>query len=229
MVASRINDQVFEALFRQAVIDNFHEELDSLPPDEELARLYTFTPAHEARMQRLFTREARRERSQLLFKWSKRVAAVFLIAVTVLFCALMIVPEARAVITETIIEWYEQFVRFTSNATEVERTGHEPTYIPSGFNETARDEGEMTKTIIYGNDEGRTIIFLCGSESASTAVDSENRTHDTILSDGIEYHLLTPIDGNGEATIVWSMDGQRYAVASDISTDELLRIANSVG
>jgi len=49
-----INDNVFEALFRQAVIDNFLEEIDSLPPDEELSKIYIFSPEHEARMQRLF-------------------------------------------------------------------------------------------------------------------------------------------------------------------------------
>ena len=228
MEASRIDEHLFEALFRQAVIDNFLEELDSLPPDEELARLYTFTPSHEARMQRLFARDARRERSQMLFTWSKRVAAVFLIAVTVLFFAMMVVPQVRAVVIETITEWYEKFVRFTANAPESEKTNQEPGFIPDGFYELFRDNREITNTIVYGNDEGAVITFQALRLQGSVSVDNEEMAYNISEIDGIEFHLFTADDEGGENSIIWDMGNQRNKVTSTISVDDLIRIALSV-
>lgn len=37
MNKDQVNDVVFEALFRQAVIDGFDEEIDSIPTNEQLA------------------------------------------------------------------------------------------------------------------------------------------------------------------------------------------------
>lgn len=37
----QVNDVIFEALFRQAVIDDFNEEIDSIPTNEQLAKIYS--------------------------------------------------------------------------------------------------------------------------------------------------------------------------------------------
>ena len=47
-------DEIFDAMFRQAVIDNFYEEYNALPPIEELREKYTFSERHEKRMNELF-------------------------------------------------------------------------------------------------------------------------------------------------------------------------------
>jgi len=224
----RINDSVFEALFKQAVIDNFYEELDSLPPDEELSKTYTFSPEHEARMQRLFARELRRERIQNFAKWSKRVAAVILITVTVLFAAMMFVPQVRAVVVETITEWYEKFVSFTSSTSETEKTNLEPGYIPEGFFEILRDEKETTTTIIFYNDEGVMIAYQSFRAKGSLAVDNEKVLYEVQTINKIEYHIFVSTDDGGENTIVWDMDSQRYKITSTISVAELVVIALSV-
>ena len=222
-----IDDSVFEALFRQAVIDNFNEELDSLPPDEELARLYTLSAEHEARMQRLFAREVRRDRAKAAVKWSKRAVAVFVIAVTIVFGALMSVPQVRAAVVETITEWYEQFVRFTSNAPDAEKTNLEPGYIPEGFSEIVRDEGEMMTIIIYENDE-MSIIFQSTRASDSISVDNENSNYERLLFKGFEYHVFDSTAYGGESAVVWDINGQRYTISAAISIRELLDIAWSI-
>ena len=222
-----INDSVFEALFRQAVIDNFLEELDSLPPEEELAKLYTFSPEHETRMQRLFAREARRERTRAVIMWTRRAAAVFVIAVTIIFGVLMFNPQVRAAVVETVTEWYEKFVRFTSNAPEMAKTNLEPGYIPDGFVEIVRDSDDIMTTIIYDG-ESDTIVFQSFRSSGSLSVDNENNNYEIRKIDGIEYHVFTTSLDNGENSIVWDIDGQRYAIFSIISIDELLAIAISI-
>lgn len=223
-----INDSVFGALFRQAVIDNFLEELNSLPPDEELAKFYTFSPEHEARMQRLFSREARKKRVHTAVRWSRRAAAVIVIAAAVLFAALMFVPQVRAEVSRTITEWYSQFVRFTSNAPDTKKTNLEPKYIPEGFNEILRDDLEMISAVIYENKEGLLIVFQSSLESGSLSLDNENSIYDTQKIDGVEYHVFTTTVEDGENHLVWAIDGQRYLVSSVLPIDVLFAIAMSI-
>ncbi|MDR0670991.1 MAG: hypothetical protein LBF64_01630 [Oscillospiraceae bacterium] len=54
----------YEELLCQALPADVEEKLAQIPPDEELARTLTFSETHEARMKRLFAKDARRERLQ---------------------------------------------------------------------------------------------------------------------------------------------------------------------
>ena len=229
MSGSQINEGVFEALFRQAVIDNFNEELDSLPSDEELAEQYTFSHNHEIQMKKLFAREEWRERFHITVKWTRRVAAAIMIAVTLLFGSMMFVPQVRAIVLQTLTEWYEKFVRFTSNAPEAEKTNLEPGYIPEGFVEIAREEIPMITIIEYANtDTGEMIKFISSRGSGSTSADNEGMVYTVTEVDGIEFHLLTSEDVVFEHTILWDKDNQRYTLTSTHPVEELLKMAISV-
>ena len=222
-------DSVFEALFRQAVIDNFYEELDSLPPDVELAKQFAFSPEHELRMKKLFAREERLERLHTTAKWSRRLVATIAIVVTLLFGSLMLVPQVRATVVQTLIEWYERFTMFTSNAPEAEKTNLEPQYIPIGFVEIVRDELELMTTILYLNeDDGSVISFSSTRMSGSTAVDNEMVDYIVSVVNGNEYHCFVSTEAGGEVTIVWEKNNQRYIITSTISIDELMKMAVSV-
>jgi len=72
-------DSIFDALFAQAVIDNFYEEYSSLPSLGEMSGEYTFSKKHEKRMKALFVGEVRKERIGTFIKVSRKIAAAFLI------------------------------------------------------------------------------------------------------------------------------------------------------
>jgi len=224
-----MSDSVFEALFRQAVIENFYDELDSLPPRDELAKQYIPSDAHKARMKRLFASEARKERLRATSKLCRRIAAAFVITAAILLGALMSVPQVRASVIQTFVEWYERFVSFTSGSPEASKTNMEPEYVPEGFIEIIRDDLTMMTIIVYANDaEGSMITFQSFRASDAIAVDNENAAFSIQQIDGVEYHLLSADDDTGENTIVWDMDEQRYVITSTISMDELVKIAVSV-
>ena len=222
------NDSLFEGLFRQAVIDNFLEELDSLPADEELAKIYVYSPEHEAGMKKLFSLEARKERIRNIAKWSRRAAAVLVIAVAVLFGVLMSAPQVRASVIDTIVEWYEKYTKFTSNAPDTEKPNLEPGYIPIGFWENNRIEMETITIIEYINNDNEIITFQSYRASGSVSVDNEEIAYWTLGLDGMEYHLFASTDGDSENTIIWDVTDQRYKITSAIHTGELLEMAISV-
>jgi len=228
MNSSKASDAVFDALFKQAVIDNFYEELDSLPPDAVLADQFPFSQAHEIRMRKVFTREAIVIKIGVILKWSRRVAVFIALTVAILFSALMLVPQVRAAVVMTITEWYEKFVMFTSSAPESEKSNLEPQYIPEGFSEVIREEQEMLTLIFYMNDEGTIIAFQSSRSADSTSVDNEMVEYSVSVVDDVEFHYFVPSSGSEESTIVWEKHNQRYTITSTISIEELTSIALSV-
>lgn len=60
MNKAQMDDVVFEALFRQAVIDDFNEEIAPISANEQLANIFTFSPEFEMRMKKLFKKDRRR-------------------------------------------------------------------------------------------------------------------------------------------------------------------------
>lgn len=225
MTDRQVSDSVFEALFRQAVIDNLYDELDSLPSDEELAKQYTFSQRHEERMKKLFARERRNERLRATLKVGKRAAAAIIIAISILFGALMSVPEVRATVVQTVVEWFDEFVRFTSSAPRAASESLEPTWIPDGFREEFRDEMVMSTVILYQNDDGKIILFDSSLASGLLEVDNEYAIYEIIIVDGVEYHILIAIEIDGENSIIWELDGWRYFLRSTIPVEYLQKMA----
>lgn len=220
---------VIEALLRQAAIDNFYIELDSLPPDEELGKLYTFSHEHDERMRRLFSKERLHDRIRTTTKWGLRAVATIAIALSIVFGALMLVPEVRATVVRTVIEWFDGFVSFTSNVPITDLVNLEPGFIPVGFSEEWRDETDTITVVMYVDEEGMYIIFKSVPIGGLLSVDNENVEHSLNVIAGTEYHVFTSITQDGENHVIWEFDDQRLFLGSSISMEILLRMAVSVG
>ncbi|MCL2221852.1 MAG: DUF4367 domain-containing protein [Oscillospiraceae bacterium] len=229
MSNSRMSEIEFESLLRHAVIENFYEELDSLPPREELAKMYTASPEHEKRMRKLFARENRKEISKKIQKIGRRAAAAALILVILLFSALMFNPEVRATVVETIKSWSQEFVRFTSPYAESEGTSKEPTFIPAGFWEEHRSELDFITTVFYMNADGEHIMFESTAADGSVAVDGTDVEHDVIIEEGIEFHVFVSTDELADSFIVWEVGGWIYRLYSTIPVEYLQIMALSLG
>jgi hypothetical protein len=89
------SDGIFEVLFEQAVIDNFHAKLGLPASGEGPAGTYTFSAAHEARMERLFAHDARKEKLHTAAKWCGKVAAMVVLAFVALSSVALAVSTAR--------------------------------------------------------------------------------------------------------------------------------------
>ncbi|NLB42433.1 MAG: hypothetical protein GX815_09265 [Clostridiales bacterium] len=50
MYNEKITNALFEAVFRQAIIENYQQELTEIPSEIELAKIYTFSERHNERM-----------------------------------------------------------------------------------------------------------------------------------------------------------------------------------
>lgn len=162
MNKDQVDDVVFEALFRQAVIDDFNEEIDSIPTNEQLAKIYSFSPEFELRMKKLFTKDRRKDFIKTISLYSRRVASVLIIVLGLLFGTLLFNAEVRAAVGNVLVEWYEKFTSFTFIGDEIidEKKEWSLNYMPEGYiQENYEVLGRIT-SIEYRNNQGEKSDLL---------------------------------------------------------------------
>lgn len=226
---AKLDDVLFEAIFRQAVIENHWQELDEIPSEEELAKVYTFSELHNERMRKLFASDERKERLARLYRGSRKGAAIILITSGILFAILMTTPSVQAAVTEVFVEWYEQFTKFTSRQGEtIEAKAWSPSYLPDGFEVFDTFATFDMTNIRYADMTGQVIDFEYMPIDGTLSVNNEGVEYNSVVSDGITFHIFAAISDNETNTIIWEVDGYRLNLRSVLPVDVLYEIAYSV-
>jgi len=96
------DDNLFEAMFGQAIKEIFESSLNDLSSEKEISETYSLSQFHEARMKKLFVKNKQQERIQAIIKRSKQVAAVIAFVTTILFGSLLFTKDVRADVLKTI-------------------------------------------------------------------------------------------------------------------------------
>ena len=232
MNKDQVNDIVFEALFRQAVIDDFNEEINSIPKNERLAEIYSFSPKFEMRMKELFTKDRRKSFLKKAMFYSKRVASIFIIVLGLLFGTLLFNTEVRAAVGKVFVEWYERFTSFTFKDDEIisEKKVWTLGYLPEGYvQENYEVLGRIT-SIEFTNNQGEKIRFTYGPEEGITNISVDNENHEinscVILEN--EAFSISAVDDAFDNGVIWNMDGHTFDLWGKISVNELKKIAESI-
>lgn len=229
----KIDDTVFEALFRQAIIDEYNKDIDSIPPKEELIKTITFSPEFELKMKKLFAREKRRDYLKKALTYSKRVAAVFIITTTLIFGILLFSSEVRAAVKNTVVEWYDKFTSFIfqGEASDTNKKMEwQPEYLPTGYNEIFVEKLGKSTNIEYVDPQGNIIYLSYRPEENDTniSVDNENHEIESGTISGQEAYIVKATSEEFENGVIWSMEGYTLSLWSKLSVDELVKIAQSI-
>jgi hypothetical protein len=231
----KVGDPVFEALFRQAVIDKYDDEINSLPSNEELAKLYPFSPSFDLRMKRVIARYRRKDIFQKISKNMQRVAVILLIVSTVFFGMLLTNPEVRAAVGNVIVGWYEQFTSITFTRTEpnvenAERIGLNPEYVPDGyFMLTSENIVDMTFTL-FSNEYGNQIRFIYrpGYAATNISIDNENHVIENHQMNGADAFIAIATDTDFDNGIVFVFENHVVEIWGTVHIDELMKMAESL-
>jgi hypothetical protein len=232
MNKNNVNDAVFEALFRQAVIEDFNEEIDFIPTNEELARVYSFSPEFEIRMKKLLIKDRRSSLIKAAMYYSRKVASIFIIVLGLLFGTLLFNTEVRATVVTVLVEWYEKFTSFTFRDDEIvnEKKDWTLKYLPEGY---VQEKYEVLGRIInieYRNNQGGKIRFTYRPEGSSTniSVDNENHEIDEYVILGNEGFSITAVNDKFDNGIIWNMEDYTFDLWGKVPMDELKKIAESL-
>lgn len=232
MNKDQVNDVVFEALFRQAVIDDFNEEIGSIPTNEQLAVIYSFSSEFEMRMKKLFVKDRRRSFVKTAMYFSRRVASILIIVLGLLFGTLLFNTEVRATVGKILVEWYEKFTSFIFIDDEVinEKKDWTLKYLPEGYVQENHEILGSITNIEFINNKGDKIRFSYRPENSITniSVDNENHEIDSCIILNNEAFSITAVDDRFDNGIIWNMDGHTFNLWGKISINELKKIAESI-
>lgn len=233
MNEKQMDNSVFEALFRQAVIDDYNKEIDSIPSREKLQEIISFSPEFELRMKKLLLNERRKEHLQKFSNYLKKAAAILVIVTTVTFSILLFSPDVRAAVKNTVIEWYDKFTSFIFQGEKTDTREHKewrPQYIPAGYLEITVEKIGRATDIEYANDEGNVIHFSYRPEENDTTinVDNENHTIESKIINGYDTFIIKAMKDDIENGIIWSMDGYTFNIWSVLPVDELIKVTQSI-
>ncbi|WP_312810196.1 DUF4367 domain-containing protein [Sedimentibacter sp.] len=232
MNKDQVNDIVFEALFRQAVIDNFNEEIESIPSNEQLSEIYSTSPKFEMMMKNLFIKDHRKSFLKKAMFYSKRVASIFIIVLGLLFGTLLFNTEVRAAVGKVFVEWYERFTSFTFKDDEIisEKKDWTLGYLSEGYvQENYEVLGRIT-SIEFTNNQGEKIRFTYGPEEGITNISVDNENHEInscVILDN-EAFSISAVDDAFDNGVIWNMDGHTFDLWGKISVDELKKMAESI-
>ena len=228
----RRKELFYEAVLKHAVILDFDREMAAMPSEEELSRTLSFSPRHVARMKKLFAAAARRDAMRRVFAATRRVAAFAVVTAGILVGLLMLSPRVRSAVTDTVVEWFDTFVRFGSREqtdTVDFNKGLRPAYIPDGFVESTVVENAEMVMVIYSNGDGdNQITFSYCPVEMHVSVNNEDVTYEEGSVDGPRFSVFAAqIDGK-DNIVVWEVEGVRLTLNSSVGVEELLRVALSV-
>lgn len=231
MISRESEPTLFDAVFAQAVVLNFEDELAGIPPKQELEKIYSFSAVHIAKMKKLFGTDKKKDIFRKIGKWSRSVAAVIVIIMALFFGVLLSSPQVQAAVSNVIIELYEKFTSFTSGTNEqieVDSTEWWPAYLPAGFSEHEIFQTGSINEICFYNVEGKDITLIYLKNTDAIAVNNEGVIYSTVTANNIVYHLFESKEEGTRSSIVWDQDGYRFTFLSEYPIKELQKMAISV-
>jgi len=229
---NQANDTIFEALFRQAVIDDLNDEINSIPSNEQLTKLYSYSPEFEIKMEKIFIKDSRKDFAKTVLLYSKRVASIFIIVLGMLFSTLLFNTEVRAAVGKVLVEWYERFTTFTFEDNKVIGEKKEWTlgYLPEGYVQEDYEVLGRITSIEYRNNQDDKIRFTYTPEGSvkNIAVDNENHEIGSCVILGNEAFSVAALDDKFDNGVIWNMDGHTFDLWGKIPMDELKKVAESI-
>jgi hypothetical protein len=232
MDKKQVEEAIFEALLRQAVIDKYHAEIEAIPSSTELSQEISFTPEFEFRMKKLFAYERRKILINTISMYSKRIASIFIISIAIMFGILFLHPEVRAATNKAIVELYKKFtsIIFIGESSEVDKRDWYPMYLPDGYYENSVEDLGKVTYIEFINDKGEKIRFSYRAEGSTSnlSIDNENHIIENIkVNENMGYSAIA-LTEEFENGVIWTIDGFKLDLWSRLSITEIKKIAESV-
>lgn len=226
MNKQELNDRLLDEVIRYAVAELVEEEASRLPSNEELKSIYTPSARLEAKMQKLFKQQRRREQFARIRKTALKAAAVVLVFLAVSFFTIMNVDALRVRFMNYISERGDKSTTIRVNNNDNSYSAEIlPTYLPDGYKNVQLEIKSDYYFAVFKNDNGDKIVLRRLGEGTTAGIDTENAYAETITVNGYnaEYYYK---DGTG--ILIYKYKSNVFILTGSIPKDELIKIAESM-
>ena len=165
----------------------------------------------------------------------KYAAIALATAVSLVFGAAMTIQPVRAAFIGAIVTWYEDYidVRYEDDNPEIsdadDFVAAKPGYLPDGWSITSEHSDDLFYSCDITNSDSGFIHFSQTTDLENgVAIDSEVTDEEIVFlkGDTIEADLF--INENGDYTIIWKDKCMFVLTGTNVSLDELIKIADSI-
>lgn len=223
----------------EEVLEQYQEEwMSSLPSDEELENMHTFSPEFENKMSKLINGQKKSK-----YAWAnsigKRVAVAAIITVVALSTT-MFSAKARGIpVFKVVVQVFEKVTTISFNNDEKEKTKenetqpaptidhyYELSFLPKGYTLTTKDEFDGFVQMEYTNKAGEILLFeqmTIGQRKIS--IGSEGAKSEKVLINGVEGVFFSHV---GFCKLVWHDKKYCYTIFGPIKKDVIIKMAESI-
>lgn len=227
MINKSVDNAVFDAILRKAFTEAFEREVAEIEAQPSAAGAL---PEKYRRAERKYYNKKMKQSSGT-YAVLRKIAACILICLSVGFAALMAIPTVRASVWDSVVNFYEKYIKFDFNVTSVgEETIGDYTlgYVPDGFVRTDVVETALKNVYKYENGQNvfNIVYYYYYPEDHTIAYDDEKGKIYTIKINGIDGYLVEYLGGT--YTLVWEYNHTVFTVEGNLYSKELLKIAENI-
>lgn len=226
------NKELFDALLKVAVSEALKNEMDTLPTNEELNMAYKPSPELDKRFKNLIIQGKIKSKIKFFVKSVYKIAACIIMIFVLSSITLLSVEATRNVIFNAFVEWFGKYteIQFQDSVIDNDQKNiYRPAYLPNGFKETSSQTYGNTVMQIYSDESGDEIIFKQRPADAGTAlIDNENTIYTEVEISGNTAYLFKALTKEDYSVLLWQSEGVVFEMTSQISSNELIRIGNSL-
>ena len=202
--------------------------IDSLPKEEAL--FHNFSKGFQKKMNKLIRQERRSPFIKTFVNYSRKVAIIFLIFISIAFATTMSVEAYRVRFFEVVIEVWEEFTSIIFNDKQNIDDGKlipvNPTYIPDNFKIIEHEINSYEQFIYWQNDNGIEIMFEQAKITANSIItDTEGIDIEELLIGEQKIIYFTNKNIN---QIYWNDSNYIYTIISEYDKNELLNMVESI-
>lgn len=227
-----LNSDIFEAMMKRALIERYTDEVDSLKAESEDKPV---SESFDKKARRIIRKVGRKEQFKNAGKFTLKFLTIILMVLGVSFGVLLTQPKVYAAVCDVVRAVFEDHDSYSSNADNSNMDGKTfnnnivPSYIPEGYKLRQAFYGDYNVDLIYENDDDTNIQYGYGTkDGAMISINNERIDFSERQIKGITYYIYEATIPDDYNTVIWYNKDYFFMVDSQLSIDEIVKIAESV-
>lgn len=223
---NNMKEEIFEALLKEAVIQNSLNELNSYPSEEELVHI-SISEECDKKVRKTIRKFRYTHRTSNILKHMQRVASFLLLILGISSMVLLSFKEVRAACYDVIIRIYDKYIQYEFHS-QADITNKELSYIPDGYHLVGNTITASGLFIECENSEGEYIHFSY-STGGVVHVDNEHYLISDIVINGAKGQFFAAEDELFPNFAIWYDDAGSYRLtATALNKNEMIKIAENI-
>lgn len=227
-----MSDKIYvESLLLMAVNEISMELIDSIPPKDEIEKIYTASKSFLKNKEAQIRKEERKDKYIKFKNITSRVAVIILMTFSLSFSTLLTAEAVRESVVTTVLEWRDKFTRiFVESEVQTDVLPEiKFNYIPEGFIliEEKTIIGSSIINYLYQNKNDDYLRIIVNSKSYNTD-DYIDNEHSSYYSLKIDNNNVIWLNSKTENKIIFSYHNINFNISGKIPLEEIVQIYKNI-